>query len=351
MLSTAILSKVKNRQAVNFSATPNTRPYMSNDVIAMLKASYNNAGHKRVRVVCLATDFYLTLLMKDVLSKRAGGEAGYDPISHEQCFIFNDPSFLDWAVTYHKAVDQVLKDSDQFMLTYLCAAVAGELRHAFSKVGSLSKTHAETLRSFAIEGGSTSRRATQYAFLNEIKEETLIPFLTVAIEVFGSYKWGSSYGGARWADIAKAGMYRLTGVLDSISFVDRVYDLKHNGGPIFDKNQAVDNNYVQNLLDAKLSAKSDTDWSPWLKYCSQPVRDCLVKAKKINVWSGLDPDTKDKIPAIYSNNEAQSYDDSPDYGTKSFSKKPVAKQAQLTQQPDYPIVQDVMTCPTGKHHE
>ncbi len=350
MLATNILAKLKAKHETTKANDTSLQTLMSKDVVSMLRASYENSGHKRVRVVCLATDFYVTLLLKDVLAKRAGGESGYDPITHEPCFIFNDPQFLDWAVDFHKAVKDVLLYSDQFMVTYLSAAVAGELRHSFGKLG-LSNEHKVGLRSFGVQGGTLSRRATQHEFLGTITENTLAEFLKLGEAVFRGYNWGGSYGGPRWGDIARAGLDRVNGTLDAISFVDRVYDLKHNGGPIFDKNQAVDNSYVQDLLDAKLAANSDEHWSPWLKFCSKPVRDCLTKAKKIGVWTGVDPSTKEYVPSLYDANVGYSYDASPDsdYNKKkklSMQQQPVNEPAQ----PDYPLVQELAPCPTGKHN-
>jgi pyruvate,orthophosphate dikinase len=50
----------------------------------------------------------------------------------------------------------------------------------------------------------------------------------------------TSYGGKKWADIAEAGLFFWDGTVDAAVFVDRVFDLQHNGGRVFNKHPMVE---------------------------------------------------------------------------------------------------------------
>jgi hypothetical protein len=55
------------------------------------------------------------------------------------------------------------------------------------------------------------------------------------VAVFEQGKWGSAYGGQKWAEIAKVLRNMVHGVLSPELLLDTGFTLAHNGGPIFNK--------------------------------------------------------------------------------------------------------------------
>jgi hypothetical protein len=82
-----------------------------------------------------------------------------------------------------------------------------------------------------------------------------VEFFELAATVFAEKCWRSGYGGAAWAKIALAVARFLDGSLPPSVFVDHVFDLRHNGGKLFDKhrmfNRRTDEGYVLEQLNRK----------------------------------------------------------------------------------------------------
>lgn len=244
-----------------------------------------------IKICNLGTDFYVTLLMKDVLTKRAKGMEGFDPINGVPCFIFNESQYISWSTQINPMLLKKITYIDRFMYTYICAACSGELRHAPSK-GSVSSNMTADEKSYLDLCGITkdfsadqSRSGTQKRFLQLMTVEKSVEFLQMAVRIFGNYNWGGGFGGPAWASVAQCALDRALNKFDKIGFIDHAFDLKHNGGPIFDKNKSVDQSNINQFLDAKLHAKKDTDWVNWIKYCSPDVIKCLEEAKKLGLWT------------------------------------------------------------------
>lgn len=260
----------------------------SDEIVKILLEGQNKSGV--IKIIALGADFYVTLLMKDVLAKRATGIEGFDPLNGVPCFIFKDIQYISWATKINPLLLDKINYIDRFMYTYICAACSGELRHSPSRIG--SKMTASEKAYLDLVGvthdfeADQSRSGTQKRFLQLMTIDKSIQFLEQAVNIFGNYNWGGGYGGQKWADVAKCALDRAMNRLDKIQFIDRAFDLKHNGGPIFDKNKSVDQSSINQFLDAKLHAKKDKDWTPWLQYCSKPVMDCLAEAKKLDLWTG-----------------------------------------------------------------
>ncbi|CAN5536236.1 hypothetical protein BH10CYA1_BH10CYA1_18050 [soil metagenome] len=82
-----------------------------------------------------------------------------------------------------------------------------------------------------------------------------IEFFRQAECVF-SANWGVGYGGPKWAAIARAPLEFLSGRLNHTAFVDHVFDLKHNGGPVFGKHEMISGD--MHTLHAQLNIKKST---------------------------------------------------------------------------------------------
>ena len=83
-------------------------------------------------------------------------------------------------------------------------------------------------------------------------------FLPTLVELFETGEWkDNSYGGQKWADIAKAGL--MYNDMPDTVFIDHAVDLSHNGGSMFNKDilflQHSAGNYLR-MLDDKRHLKS-----------------------------------------------------------------------------------------------
>lgn len=260
-----------------------------------------------IKIINLGSDFYVTLLMKDVLTKRAKGMEGFDPINGAPCFIFNESQYISWSTQINPMLVKKITFIDRFMYTYICAACSGELRHAPNKGNVASKMTSDQKAYLDLVGitkdfqADQSRAGTQKRFLQLMTVEKSVEFLQHAVHIFGDYNWGGGYGGQAWASVAQCALDRALNKFDKIGFIDHAFDLKHNGGPIFDKNKSVDQSNINQFLDAKLHAKKDTDWVDWIKYCSDDVIKCLEEAKKLGLWTAqiLKDNSKPKKPLLH----------------------------------------------------
>ncbi len=190
-----------------------------------------------------------------------------------------------------------------------------------------------------VNGSPKSRAETQRNFLKTVTNALIPDFLNTATEIFGQYKWAGSFGGKKWSDISKTGSDRLLTKLDRVAFIDRVFDLKHNGGPIFDKNGAVHNMSLQQFLDCKLEMTKDSEWSDWLQYAHPSLIVCLKLAHKTSLWQGSkDLDKVKSVPALFNPNA--------DTGAEEY--KPVKKPPTPSKPLAYPV--DINAdCPQGEH--
>ncbi len=313
----------------------------SADVTEILKKEEQNPRH--VRVVNLAVDFYLSLYLQEVIAKRAEGTEGFDPVTRRMCFIFKETSLTNYNAILANAVNERLNWIESFLFTYLCAACAGELRHSPGRVSSLPKYEIDRLEQFQIvvNGSPKQRSETQRNFLKTVTKDRIHDFLGVATDIFTQYKWAGSFGGKKWGDISKTGSDRVVTKLDRIAFIDRVFDLKHNGGPIFDKNGAVHNMSLQHFLDCKLEMTKDNEWSDWLQYAHPSLIVCLKLAHKTNLWQGTkNLETIKAVPALF-NPETDDGEEVSTYKPKPMPKPPSKPLA-------YPV--DANTaCPKGEH--
>lgn len=333
-----------------------------------------------IKICNLGTDFYVTLLMKDVLTKRAKGTEGFDPINGVPCFIFNESQYISWSTQINPMLLKKITYIDRFMYTYICAACSGELRHAPSK-GSVSSNMTADEKAYLDLCGITkdfsadqTRLGTQKRFLQLMTVEKSVEFLQMAVRIFGNYNWGGGYGGPAWASVAQCALDRALNKFDKIGFIDHAFDLKHNGGPIFDKNKSVDQSNINQFLDAKLHAKKDTDWVNWIKYCSDDVIKCLEEAKKLGLWTAqIIKDTskpkKKELHELYGEIILENGEEIPADPAYAVAKaptpnvaipvaKPKAEVAETKAEtpkgpkspnPEFPVPAEPEKCPTNKH--
>lgn len=184
----------------------------------------------------------------------------------------------------------------EFMACYLTVAVAGELRHSWKYKTSEIKSHLDTLTTFGVSAAPASedRLPVQKEVsrkLAEVNLESQIKFFETASVVFKRGSWSRGYGGKKWAVIAETVQEFLTGKLPHSVFVDRAFDLRHNGGVLFNKHTMVTNKSNENVLHVQLDIKKravgadlfDSLSKLWNNF-SPEVLELWERGKQKNIW-------------------------------------------------------------------
>ncbi len=144
---------------------------------------------------------------------------------------------------------------------YADMVVGGELRYTLSHASedTIDPTLHEALR-YEITGDRHEAWDSWFTFRNRHKTNALY-WAEEAFKAFGS----STYGGAKWAYIARVIRMYETGEISAITFVDMCWGLEHNGGQFFGK---LWNTYrLQHVLNANVNDEVTT----LLANASQPV--------------------------------------------------------------------------------
>ncbi len=136
---------------------------------------------------------------------------------------------------------------------YLVHAVAAELRHV---------THEDINQEFPVsEGDEYYGYTLEWARLATM--EVICGYLRQAATAFRkNHTNGSAYGGNKWAVIAETALDFFEGRVSHIVFVDRVFDLEHNTGHVFNKHTRMldyhdlSSRAFTRFLNAKKVAKS-----------------------------------------------------------------------------------------------
>ncbi len=109
-------------------------------------------------------------------------------------------------------------------------------------------------------------RANVDVFLKYATKQEIGEFLHQASLVFRKRGWYTSFGGEPWAKIAEVVAEAWQEKYPEEVVCDRIFDLEHNSGMIFDKRPdriRAENSELQKILDFKFKAKGDVD--EWLE--------------------------------------------------------------------------------------
>lgn len=169
---------------------------------------------------------------------------------------------------------------------YLVIAVGGELRHGFTESRRVGAEHEleQLNQKFGLSGFSERSYSQQQAVetLRAGDSSFQCEYFVLAEAVFEKGTWGNSFGGPRWAEIARTVKLYLSGKMTHTVFVDHVFDLRHNGGVLFDKHAMLirtDEFLLQRQLDTKKSASGLSELHRRLTHfhesVSEPVRTML----------------------------------------------------------------------------
>lgn len=191
-----------------------------------------------------------------------------------------------------KASHNLLVKTAEMFVCYLAIAVSSELRHAWNY--SIFAGHGGVLEKMKENFGidDLCRRGDEQ-ILETLKNQPVaqqVEYFKQAAALFDCPGWiMSSYGGPKWGAIARAGESFLSGRLNHGVFVDHVFDLRHNGGCLFDKHSMVSSRTVegkiQHQLDLKRGVSDLASLHYWLlMYASDFYRYDPFSAEFVRLW-------------------------------------------------------------------
>ncbi len=172
--------------------------------------------------------------------------------------------------------DRKTKEISEIFLTYLVIAVGGEVRHmprSHSDNDPYANSYNLLVKDFGVAKGD--RQNTQHRVVDSFSDLSLdrvIRFFELSEHCFFDPNWRLSYGGPKWAAIAHAPLMLLKGEITSEMFVDHVFDLRHNGGVLFNKHQICNStreHKMSDFLERKKRAQSLVDLCIKFKYEEQ----------------------------------------------------------------------------------
>ena len=178
------------------------------------------------------------------------------------------------------------RDVAGIFAAYLVFAVGGEVRHGFT-AGRNARIQPALDR---LSSGFTSNRlqsqthAVETLRFADLSDQ--IEFFELAETVFDQGSWGvirhGGLGGPRWGEIARTAKLYLSGKFTHTVFVDHVFDLRHNGGVLFNKHKVLyltDEHELHQQLNIKKSEENLTELYRRLTLhfpdVSQPVQTML----------------------------------------------------------------------------
>ncbi len=171
----------------------------------------------------------------------------------------------------------------EFFLCYLVHAVARELRHVYhDRVSGVLGRAFEELVKCGLHRGRITDDSKEHFVLSNIGDPSAL--LKCAVYIFRTFHWDSCYGGERWAVIAETGLWFLKEKISHTVFVDRVFDLEHNGGRVFNKHQMMraHNAEVEDLLNIKKRARTASELMlRWINYPNRSVGDFDSKLSEL----------------------------------------------------------------------
>ncbi len=151
----------------------------------------------------------------------------------------------------------------ELFAAYLIVASAGEVRRAFTTNSRVSAPITQEI--LRTEYGydrtyTTSHDEREVAqgigiALKDASPDRLQRFVSTAAITFAASGWDSFEGGEAWLKIAKAALDWLRGTVTDALFIDHVFDLRHNGGCLFNKHDAFELHTIEYTLLSQLNFK------------------------------------------------------------------------------------------------
>ncbi len=148
--------------------------------------------------------------------------------------------------------------------TYLALAVASEVTYADRSIRSLGLSPELQHQYAMLKAQVTLQHRDKWSGLvapeiaHELAAATPVQvrvFFTICRRVFAEGSWGGSVGGTAWAEIARVGELFWNGDIAAETFVDRVFDLRHNTDTVLNKHRMVYRRSMSWMLTQQLDIK------------------------------------------------------------------------------------------------
>jgi len=203
---------------------------------------------------------------------------------------------------------QLTTETSAVFSTYLVLAVASEVTYTFKERNAIDEIDPELClplevatafdqlrRDFTLKHrdswGALSAPAIAHE-LASVKPALVRDFLKICRRVFAEGNWRGSIGGVKWAAIAEVGELYWNGDIAAETFVDRVFDLRHNTATVLNKHPMVysDNTgfYLTRQLDAKRQRLSvSRKWKALLalhNHVNPQLRDLYLEGQQKGLW-------------------------------------------------------------------
>jgi len=133
-------------------------------------------------------------------------------------------------------------------------------------------------------------RGGQWTGFKALYDKYGVALLAEVADMFREFKPDTSFGGEKWAQIADVGVAYATGKLNDAMFMDRCFNLQHNGGTMFNKIAWGDakthwSRHHDRLSDMQTigtaHAADVTDWSTLYMYSTRPVAQLSIEYWKL----------------------------------------------------------------------
>ena len=231
-----------------------------------------------------AADFYLLDSIVNLVRFHEI-EGGRDGFQMDRDRLVNTDQMLPaYVISAKRTFESLVDRLDRNFLNYAVNAVGGELRYH---------------RACSSDWAPMSRRESWKAFVGIVNNKGPQPVFD-AVDLFEEFGSGS-YGGTKWALIAKVTAKRLAGQMPAWMFVDRLFTLEHNGGCCLNKYNWATNNtlgyglhHMKRVLNAhsgkcdigsdgcmcEVCVKSQTGWDLLLKVASPEVAEMWRKTDR-----------------------------------------------------------------------
>lgn len=144
-----------------------------------------------------------------------------------------------WASDIAKQYATTLAEQNLRSMHYVLLIITREARHLKSKDSFYTSTYGKTLptdftKFLSSISGSGSDGAVE-AYLSHAPKVPLSTYTEAIRTAFNHGQFGGGFGGKPWGNIAATLEAFVTGKTSGEVFVDTVYTLAHNNGPIFNK--------------------------------------------------------------------------------------------------------------------
>ena len=199
-----------------------------------------------------------------------------------------------------KKIRKVLGDTEyllaEVLTCYLTIAVYSEIRYLSATARITDSSARELMGMGELAEHSRDQDVVATRKLSERDHSYQEYFFFLCSQAFVHKSWSSGFGGKPWAQIAAAPGEFLAGRLPASVYIDHVFDLRHNGGVLFNKHSMTSHrtseSVLRDQLDIKKKVSRPDELFRKLIRISPHVDDDVValfeEGAATGLWSSLD---------------------------------------------------------------